>query len=131
MKQRPKVARGRKVYFIYKFQFISEGSQGRNSKSKPRGSNWSRAHQESAHRAVFQGLLSLFLFTTQDNQLMGSTIHSELGPPTAIIHQENSPIDQSGGGNSSTVVPLPKELRSGSSRQAKISQNRIPPVQPC
>jgi hypothetical protein len=32
------------------------------------GGNWSRAHQETAYRVVFQGFLSLLSFATQDNQ---------------------------------------------------------------
>lgn len=38
------------------------------------------------------GLVSLLSYTVQDNQPQGGTAHSDLGPPTSKLNQENAQV---------------------------------------
>ena len=45
----------------------------------------------AAYWPVPYGLLSLVSYSTQDHLPRDSTAHSEMGPPTSLINQENVP----------------------------------------
>ena len=76
-----------RVYFPSTSQSIIRGSQDENLEAGP---DMEAMERHSSGFALY-GLLGLLSYTTQGHQLRGGFTHSELGPQTSIINQENVP----------------------------------------
>lgn len=94
-----------RVYLVFRFQSIINGSQGRNSSWEPGGKNWNRDHRGVLFLACY------LLYTTQSHFLRVCTVHNGVGFPNQYESRNCStdlPTGQSDRSSSLDEIPSPQ-----------------------